>query len=192
MASPPKLKVFRTSIGFHDAYVAAPSQKAALKAWGSDSDLFARKSAERVTDPVLIAEPLANPGKIIKRLRGTAAEQIAALGPTVTQRRKKSVLQPGQDELPAPRRKTSNDKQPPKSKPKPRPDHSAVASAEGALAYATQRQAIEQKDLRDRQAALDLERREMERRHRSETETLEETRLRAEALYNKAMTNWRG
>lgn len=29
-----KLKVYRTPIGFHDAYVAAPSQKAALKAWG--------------------------------------------------------------------------------------------------------------------------------------------------------------
>jgi hypothetical protein len=28
-----KLKVFRTPIGFHDAYVAAPSQKAALEAW---------------------------------------------------------------------------------------------------------------------------------------------------------------
>jgi hypothetical protein len=28
-----KLKVFRTPIGFHDAYVAAPSKKAALAAW---------------------------------------------------------------------------------------------------------------------------------------------------------------
>ena len=37
-----KLKVFRTPIGFHDAYVAAPSQKAALQAWGTDTDLFAR------------------------------------------------------------------------------------------------------------------------------------------------------
>ena len=33
----PKLKVYRTPIGFHDAYVAAPSQKAALDAWGSDA-----------------------------------------------------------------------------------------------------------------------------------------------------------
>jgi hypothetical protein len=29
---PRKLKVFRTPIGFHDAYVAAPSRKAALEA----------------------------------------------------------------------------------------------------------------------------------------------------------------
>ena len=29
------LKTFRTAIGFHDAYGAAPSRKAALKAWGA-------------------------------------------------------------------------------------------------------------------------------------------------------------
>ena len=35
-----KLKVFRTAIGFHDAYVASPSRAAALRAWGADTDLF--------------------------------------------------------------------------------------------------------------------------------------------------------
>ena len=49
-----KLKVFRTPIGFHDAYVAAPSQKAALEAWGSDSNLFAAGVAELVTDAELM------------------------------------------------------------------------------------------------------------------------------------------
>lgn len=33
----PTLKVFRTPIGFHDAYVAVPSQKAALEAYGADN-----------------------------------------------------------------------------------------------------------------------------------------------------------
>ena len=47
-----KLKVFVTSIGFHDAYVAAPSQKAALEAWGADSNIFAQGIAEQVTDRV--------------------------------------------------------------------------------------------------------------------------------------------
>lgn len=32
-----KLKVFCTPIGFHDAYVAAPSQKAALEVWDTDA-----------------------------------------------------------------------------------------------------------------------------------------------------------
>ena len=79
MARSSKLKVYRTPIGFHDAYVAAPSQKAALEAWGSDHDLFARGAAELVTDAALTAAPLASPGTVVKRSRGTTAEQIAAL-----------------------------------------------------------------------------------------------------------------
>ena len=49
-----KLKVFRTPIGFHDAYVAAPSQKAALEAWGAEGNLFAQGIAEQVIDPELM------------------------------------------------------------------------------------------------------------------------------------------
>ena len=75
-----KLKVFSTAIGFHDAYVAAPSKKAALKAWGTTKDLFARGAAEIVTDPELTREPLASPGEVFKLSRGSTAEQMAALG----------------------------------------------------------------------------------------------------------------
>ena len=60
------LKVYRTPIGFHDAYVAAPSRKAALEAWGSDHDLFATGAAELVTDPELTREPLEKPGSVIR------------------------------------------------------------------------------------------------------------------------------
>ena len=49
-----KLKVYRTPIGFHDAFVAAPSQKTALKSWGADVDLFAYGAAEVVSDEGLI------------------------------------------------------------------------------------------------------------------------------------------
>jgi hypothetical protein len=48
-----KLKVYRTAIGFHDAYVAAPNQKAALEAWGSNANLFGLCMAELVTDETL-------------------------------------------------------------------------------------------------------------------------------------------
>ena len=74
-----KLKVFRTTAGFNDAYVAAPSQKAALAAWGADVDLFARGIAEVVTDPALTAEPLANPGKVLTVSRGDLAAHLKAL-----------------------------------------------------------------------------------------------------------------
>ena len=76
----PTLKVFRTPIGFHDAYVAAPSQSAALEAWGADANLFARGEAEEVTEPKLAKAPLERPGEVVKVLRGTRAQQLAALG----------------------------------------------------------------------------------------------------------------
>ena len=74
----PKLKVFRTTIGFHDAYVATPSRAAALRAWGASTDLFAMGAAGAVTDPSLTAAPLAKPGTIIKLSRGSAADHLAA------------------------------------------------------------------------------------------------------------------
>ncbi len=82
MAKPKKqmLKVFRTPFGFHDAYVAAASQKAALEAWGSESNLFASGTAERVIEPELMKGPLDRPGEVIKVLRGSRDEQVAALG----------------------------------------------------------------------------------------------------------------
>ncbi len=74
-----KLKVYCTPAGFHDVLVAAPSQKAALEAWGADSNLFARGIAELVTDPKLMAEPLERPGEVVKIPRGTKREHLAAL-----------------------------------------------------------------------------------------------------------------
>jgi len=79
MARSPALKVFRTPVGFHDAYIAAPSQRAGLAAWGSDKDLFSSGAAERIEDSELMREPLANPGKVILKLRGTIAQHLAAL-----------------------------------------------------------------------------------------------------------------
>ncbi len=74
------LKVYRTAIGFHDAYVAAPSMKAALAAWGTDKNLFARGAAELVEDRALTAEPLSHPGEVVRVLRGSAADHVQALG----------------------------------------------------------------------------------------------------------------
>ena len=53
VARSPKLKVFCTPMGFYDALVAAPSQKAALKAWGTTTDLFTAGRASLVEDPAL-------------------------------------------------------------------------------------------------------------------------------------------
>ena len=46
-----KLKVYRTSIGFFDLAIAAPSMKAAAEAWGAGSDIFKRGFAKQTEDP---------------------------------------------------------------------------------------------------------------------------------------------
>lgn len=166
------LKVYRSPIGFHDAYVAAPSQKAALKAWGSDADLFARGVAEVVTDPALTAEPLAHPGEVVKRSRGTADEQFAALPPD------------------RPKAKPAKARAEATAKP-PRPDRFPVEAAEEALAAAEQRQRDEDRALAAEEAALARKRRAMRAAHEAETTKLQAARDAADRAYAEALAAWR-
>jgi hypothetical protein len=182
----PKLKVYRTSTGFHDAYVAAPSQKAALEAWGSEHDLFARGVAEVVTDAALTKEPLAHPGEVIKRLRGTTAEQIAALPPD--RPRKPSKREEPEKAEPSPPKK----RQSAKPKPAPRPARTALDDAERALAEAEARHRAEAKTIAEEEAALARRRRKLEKDQEVERARLERERDRAEADYQRAMRKWRG
>jgi hypothetical protein len=176
-----KLKVYRTPIGFHDAYVAAPSQKAALAAWGSDANLFARGVAEVVTDPELTKEPLAKPGTVVKRLRGTPAEQIAALP------KKKSAAPRGETATKPAKRAN---KRP--AKPTPRPDRGDLDAAEQAIAKAEAAHRAAERALRDEEARLAKARRDLDRRHTADIERLQRARDHAEAAYQKAMKTWRG
>ena len=57
-----KLKTYQTSLGFFDQAIAAPSMKAALEAWGADSNLFHQGAAKESHDPDVIAATLAKPG----------------------------------------------------------------------------------------------------------------------------------
>jgi hypothetical protein len=51
-----KLKTYQTSLGFFDLAIAAPSMKAALEAWGADSNLFHQGVAKQLFESV----PLGN------------------------------------------------------------------------------------------------------------------------------------
>nr|WP_231708440.1 hypothetical protein [Sphingomonas populi] len=175
-----KLKVYRTPIGFHDAYVAAPSQKAALAAWGSDHDLFARGIAELVEDPDLTREPLAKPGEVIRRSRGTTAEQIAALPPDRPKRAREAAAEPPR---PAPKAKP---------KPKPRPDRAPLDAARAALDDVAARHRRERDTLGEREAALARERRETEKRQAAEVAALRAEAEQAQTAYDAAMQAWRG
>jgi hypothetical protein len=174
VAKAPKLKVFRMPIGFHDAYVAAPSQKAAVEAWGADASVFSRGEAELVTDPALTKEPLASPGKVIKRLRGTAEEQIAALGPAG-------------GEAAAARPRPGK----PAAKPKPRPSRAALDAAEQVLAEAEASQAEARRQLQEREAALARERAALEKAQAEERAKLARARDEQEAKYEQALRKWR-
>jgi len=174
MPAPKKLKVFRTPIGFHDAYVAAPSQKAAMEAWGSDRDLFSRGEAELVTDPALTAEPLASPGVVIKRLRGTAEEHIAALP----------------DEALAEKRAPAK-KAVPKKNQAPRPSRAALDTAEQAVSEAGERQSEELRALAEREAELARERSALAKAQAEEMERLGSERDEAAAAYEEAVRRWK-
>ena len=166
------LKVYRTPIGFHDAYVAAPSQKAALTAWGADANLFARGVAEVVTDPALTAEPLARPGEVIKRLRGSVEEQLAA-APATPKKAKPAPAKPASARPAA-----------------PRPDRDAVIRAEAALAKAEDRHRDEERELAAEEAALAERRRAMRESWAAGRTRLEDARDAAEADYAAALKRW--
>jgi hypothetical protein len=168
-----KLKVFRTPAGFHDAYVAAPSRKAALAAWGADADLFARGVAEEVTDPALMEEPLARPGEVVKRSRGTAAEQLAALPAT-----KRKAARPRAEKAARPERP-------------PRPSRAALDDAEAAAAEAERRHRRERTEIAAKIERLERERAALVAAQEAEAAELEAVREEAEAAYRGAVAAWR-
>ena len=67
-----KLKTYQTSLGFFDQAIAAPSMKAALEAWGADSNLFHQGAAKESDDPDIIAATMAKPGMVLKRPVGSS------------------------------------------------------------------------------------------------------------------------
>jgi hypothetical protein len=186
---PRKLKLFRTAIGFHDAYVAALSKKAALEAWGADVDLFARGAAELVSDPALCEEALAHPGKVLKRLRGSEDEHFAAL----------EAADRGGAQAGKPRRtKTSlakTEKLVPKAKPKPprppRPDRAALDKAEEALKAVEQAAGAVARTFREREKALARERHAAGRGAEREVGEARAMRDTEKASYDRAMARWR-
>jgi colicin import membrane protein len=66
-----KLKTYQTSIGFFDLAIAAPSMKAALQTWGSDTNLFQQGFAKETDDPAIVAATLAKPRVVLRRPVGS-------------------------------------------------------------------------------------------------------------------------
>ncbi len=174
---PRKLKVFRTSTGFHDAYVAAPSRKAALAAWGADADLFARGVAEEVRDPKLAKAALERPGEVIRLSRGDLSAQLKALPP----RKKKAKP------APAP---AAEPRKPPKPKPPPKRDR--IDAAEKALREARARHAAEAGKLEAERDAIERKLAALRARQDKHLAKLERKRDEARETYRQALEEWSG
>ena len=92
-----KLKTYQTSLGFFEQAIAAPSMKAALEAWGADSNLFHQGAAKESHDPDVIAATMAKPGVVLKRPVGSGGSfgEHAELPKNLGQdRRKKAAHKP--------------------------------------------------------------------------------------------------
>jgi colicin import membrane protein len=155
-----KLKVYQTALGFFEEAIAAPSMKAALEAWGSNSNLFHQGAAKETNDPEIVAAALAKPGVVLRRAVGSSGPftEHAALptdldGEDVSGRPKKS----------APRRK----KQPPG-----RIDDKAAREA--GLEYERA------------EARRESERRKVEGRREKERQRREQAIAKAQAAFDNA------
>jgi len=167
-----KLKVFKTPIGFHDAYVAAPSRKAALEAWGASTDLFSAGIAEPVTDAGEGAKAaLAKPGEVVR------------------------IARHAEKDRPSPRPSAAGGKgeRPAKAaRPKPKPSRAALGKAEAALAALEDKQAVERAEIASEEEKLAKKRRAMEQRHARARDKAEAARAAVESRYRRAMAEWVG
>jgi hypothetical protein len=118
-----KLKVFQAPFGFYDSVVAASSQAAALRAWGTHQNLFAEGIAGVTDDPKAVEAALAHPDIPLRRAIGSDAP--FELEPSVKPKAPK--LPKGEKVQKAAR---------PAAKPKPEPappDRSELDEAEASL-----------------------------------------------------------
>lgn len=168
-----KLKTYQTSLGFFEHAIAAPSMKAALAAWGADSNLFHQGAAKESRDPDIIAATMAKPGVVLKRPVGSDGPfgEHAELPKNLGQaERKKAAPKPSVRKATSPSR----------------PDKAADRKA--AQVYERERQRRERVEAREEAAR----RKERERRQRAvETaqatldEAEQEHTVRAAALRNE-------
>lgn len=173
-----KLKVYCTPVGFHDAYVAAPSQKAALEAWGARTNLFGQGSAHQVTDETLTKVPLDHPGEVIKVLRGSDAEQLAALERTTSPKPAKRQTNPvaKAEVVKAPRG--------------PKPSRAKLNKAEDALEALRSRQEKQLQQIEGEEERLARKRRELEQKQAEDIAAAKEHIDQEQEEYDRAVRLW--
>ena len=139
-----KLKVFQAQFGFFDAVVAAPSQAAALRAWGTHQNLFASGDAKVATDEAAVTAALAHPETPLRRAIGS--RDPFQLEPSSLPKVPDAPKRPAAK--PARKVKQAEPKRPPA-------DRSLLDAAEAALKKLDEARKTEETDFRRRQQELD-------------------------------------
>ena len=194
---PRALKVFQTQIGFYELIVAAPSQAAALRAWGCHLNLFADGSARLATDARAIEAALAQPGVPLKR--GVGSHDAFSLKPGLPRLPELGKAEPKKS---GSRPSTVSKVKPkPGAKPQPEPpDRRALdaAEAESRRIDVERRREIElfaerlgaiaaeEQHLRSRRAAVEAEATAAERRHDALRSEADKVLRREEEAYAAA------
>ena len=173
-----KLKTYETSLGFFDLAIVAPSMKAALEAWGADSNLFHQGAATQSEDPDAVAATMAEPGVVLKRPVGSNGPlQGACRAPTNLG-----------DAIARPSKAASK---PPGRKPKQassRPAHKAAAQ-KAAVAYEREQkreEAARQKEREHRQQAVDKAQSALDKAEREHAERAGAIQAEADAIEKRA------
>jgi hypothetical protein len=179
-----KLKTYQTSLGFFDQAIAAPSMKAALEAWGADSNLFHQGAARESDDPDVIAATMAKPGVVLKR-------PVGSTGPFREHAELPDKLGVGEKSKKAPRKPAGR---------KPKKDAAGpideVAERKAALAYERERksrereqakeEAARQKERERRQQAIDKAQAALDRAEAEHSDRAAAIRAETEALEKKS------
>jgi hypothetical protein len=145
MAKPPRLKVFQAQFGFFDSVVAASSQTAALRAWGTHQNLFADGQAHVTTDEAAVKAALAHPETPLRRAVGSndGLELNPASLPKIPDAPKEAASSRAKSQTKAP--------------PKPPADRSKLDATEATLRTLDDDRTREEAELRLRRDKLDAE-----------------------------------
>jgi hypothetical protein len=174
-----KLKTYQTSLGFFEQAIAAPSMKAALEAWGADSNLFHQGAAKESHDADVIAATMAKPGVVLKR-------PVGSDGPFGEHAELPKKLDQGERKKPAHK---------PSAKAKKSSARPEATDRKAAQAYELERQrrereeakeeAARQKQRERRQQAVDKAQKTLDKAEQEHTQRVAELRAQIDVIEKK-------
>ena len=170
-----KLKVYQAPFGFHESVVAAPSQAAALRAWGSHQNLFADGSAEIATDEAAIQAALAHPETPLRRAIGSS-------DPFQLEAKSLPKMPPAEKQKP---QKSAKRAKPPAPEPLP-PDRTQLDQAEERLRALNGKRRWEEDRFERRLEELQAEQAEAQRAYVEERKSADAAIETARKAYRKA------